>query len=200
VSHERALALYEQVDDEDDFQELLEPPPVLPATAIQLTLSLPDFSAHRVTDLFHDLGPEAVFSAKHHWSAARGITLRKHPDEGFGFSVRGDAPVVLVGLEQGGIAAAAGLQEGDYLVTIGGRDVKWEGHDAVVRLIREAGDLLSLRAVSPLDSRAARARAASRAVAASSTSSASCSSTSSPSSSTGGSTRAKASWSKLRGQ
>ena len=72
-SHQRALHLYEEVDEEDDFQELLEPPPVLPATSIQLTLSFPDFSAHRVSDLFQQLGPEAVFSAKHHWTAPRSI-------------------------------------------------------------------------------------------------------------------------------
>ena len=158
-SHQRALQLYEEVDEEDDFQELLEPPPVLPATSIQLTLSFPDFSAHRVSDLFQKLGPEAVFSAKHHWTAPRSIQLRKHRSEGFGFSVRGDAPVVLVGVEQSSLAMIAGLREGDYLVAIGDRDVKWEGHDHVVSLIRQAGDFLRLRVVSPLDSRVARAKA-----------------------------------------
>ena len=158
-SHQRALQLYEEVDEEDDFQELLEPPPVLPATSIQLTLSFPDFSAHRVSDLFQKLGPEAVFSAKHHWTAPRNIQLRKHRSEGFGFSVRGDAPVVLVGVEQSSLAMIAGLREGDYLVAIGDRDVKWEGHDHVVSLIRQAGDFLRLRVVSPLDSRVARAKA-----------------------------------------
>ena len=158
-SHQQALQLYEEVDEEDDFQELLEPPPVLPATSIQLTLSFPDFSAHRVSDLFQKLGPEAVFSAKHHWTAPRNIQLRKHRSEGFGFSVRGDAPVVLVGVEQSSLAMIAGLREGDYLVAIGDRDVKWEGHDHVVSLIRQAGDFLRLRVVSPLDSRVARAKA-----------------------------------------
>ena len=158
-SHQRALHLYEEVDEEDDFQELLEPPPVLPATSIQLTLSFPDFSAHRVSDLFQQLGPEAVFSAKHHWTAPRSIQLRKHRTEGFGFSVRGDAPVVLVGVEQSSLAMIAGLKEGDYLVAIGDREVKWEGHDTVVSLIRQAGDFLRLRVVSPLDSRVARAKA-----------------------------------------
>ena len=210
-SHQRALHLYEEVDEEDDFQELLEPPPVLPATSIQLTLSFPDFSAHRVSDLFQQLGPEAVFSAKHHWTAPRSIQLRKHRTEGFGFSVRGDAPVVLVGVEQSSLAMIAGLKEGDYLVAIGDREVKWEGHDTVVSLIRQAGDFLRLRVVSPLDSRVARAKAetayhlsppSTRTTTSSTLSShpsSSSSTSSSPTSSTGGSTRAKASaWSVLR--
>ena len=159
AAHSKALGVYEEVDEEDDFQELLEPPPVLAATSIQLSLSFPDFSAHRVEDLFHQLGPEGVFSAKHHWSPPRTVQLRKRRDEGFGFSVRGDAPVVLVGVEASSLAMIAGLREGDYLVAIGDRDVKWEGHNTVVGLIRQAGDFLKVKLVSPLDSRLARAKA-----------------------------------------
>ena len=88
----------------DDFQEVLEPPPVMPATTYQLTLAFPDFSQYKVTDLFKDLGPVAVFSAKHHWTAPRTIQLRKKEDEGYGFSVRGDAPVVVAGVEQSSLA------------------------------------------------------------------------------------------------
>ena len=206
-SHQEALSSYEAVEDEDDFQELLEPPPVLAATSFQLSLSFPDFSVHRVTDLFRGLGPEAVFSAKHHWSKPRPVHLSKRQHEGFGFSVRGDAPVVLLGVEQGSLAEVAGLREGDYLVTIGEQDVKWEGHDTVVALIRAAGDCLRLRVVTPLDRRAARARAATyRQASPSRTSTSSISSSSPPSSSpppssssSGGSTRASTSaWSVLR--
>lgn len=216
-AHSKALGVYEEVDEEDDFQELLEPPPVLAATSIQLSLSFPDFSAHRVEDLFHQLGPEGVFSAKHHWSPPRTVQLRKRRDEGFGFSVRGDAPVVLVGVEASSLAMIAGLREGDYLVAIGDRDVKWEGHDTVVGLIRQAGDFLKVKLVSPLDSRVARAKAnvgdfqgtinsrvSSSTLSShpsSSNSSTSTSISSSPTSSTGGSTRARApssAWSVLR--
>ena len=59
--------LNSELEEEDDFQEVFSPPPVLPATRFQLSLSYPDFSAHRVVDLFRALGPEAVFSAKHDW-------------------------------------------------------------------------------------------------------------------------------------
>ena len=76
------VSRYADVDDEDDFTELLEPPPILPGTTFQLTLAYPDFSRHKVTDLFRSLGPVAVFSAKHHWSAPRTIQLRKKEEEG----------------------------------------------------------------------------------------------------------------------
>ena len=48
LSHERSLLKYEDVDEEDDFQEVLEPPPIMPATAFQLTLAFPDFSQYKV--------------------------------------------------------------------------------------------------------------------------------------------------------
>ena len=88
----------------DSFQEVLEPPPVLPSTKFQLSLSYPNFSHHHVSDLFHSLGPEAVFSAKHHWTPPRTVQLTKKEDEGYGLSVRGAAPVVVVGVEQDSLA------------------------------------------------------------------------------------------------
>ena len=102
--HDRSLVMYEEMDEEDDFQELLEPPPVRPSTRFQLTLSCPSFSSHQVSDLFHSLGPEAVFSAKNHWSPPRTTTLTRTDDEGYGLSVRGSAPVVVAGVEQGSLA------------------------------------------------------------------------------------------------
>ena len=45
----------------------------------------------------------------------------------------------------------SGMKEGDYLVDIGERDVKWDTHDTVVRLIREAEDCLRMRLVTPQD-------------------------------------------------
>ena len=104
LSHDRSLNKYADVDDEDDFSEIVEPPPIMPATTYQLTLAFPDFSQYKVTDLFRELGPVAVFSAKHHWTAPRTIQLRKKEDEGYGFSVRGDAPVVVAGVETDSLA------------------------------------------------------------------------------------------------
>ena len=150
-SHDRCLDKYADVDDEDDFSEVLEPPPILPGTTFQLPLAYPDFSRHKVSDLFRGLGPVAVFSAKHHWTAPRTVQLRKAEEEGFGFSVRGDAPVVIAGVEHNSLADIGGMREGDYLVAIGEQDVKWSSHAQVVRNIKDSANKLRLTLVSPLD-------------------------------------------------
>ena len=74
------------------------------STKVQLTLTPPDFSQHRVEDIFKRLGPVAVFSAKHQWSAPRIVKLTRTSTQGFGFSVRGDAPVVIAGVDSGSLA------------------------------------------------------------------------------------------------
>ena len=150
-SHDRCLDKYADVDDEDDFSEVVEPPPVLSGTTYQLTLAYPDFSRHKVSDLFRSLGPVAVFSAKHHWTAPRTVQLRKKEDEGYGFSVRGDAPVVVAGVEHNSLADIGGMREGDYLVAIGEQDVKWSSHAHVVKTIKDSANKLKIQLVSPLD-------------------------------------------------
>ncbi len=95
---------YASVDEEDDFQEVLDPPSVAPATQYQLSLAFPDPSKHKVGDLFEELGPVAVFNARHFWSAPREVRMRKADRQGFGFSVRGDAPVVVAGVDAGSLA------------------------------------------------------------------------------------------------
>jgi len=151
LARDQTLNKYADIDEEDDFQEIVDPPPVLPSTTFQLTLSFPDFSMHRVTDLFKSLGPVAVFNAKHHWSAPRSVHLRKRDEEGYGFSVRGDAPVVIAGVEPASLAHIGGMKEGDYLVGIGDEDVKWNTHAEVVNLIKGAGNSLKLRLVTPVN-------------------------------------------------
>lgn len=65
----------------------------------------PDFAQYRVADLFKALGPIAIFSAKRHWTAPRLIQLhRGRTSEGFGFSVRGDAPVIIAIVDQNSLA------------------------------------------------------------------------------------------------
>lgn len=44
-----------------------------------------------------------------------------------------------------------GMKEGDFIVAIGEKDVKWAVHEEVVRLIKDAGDSLSLKLVTPMD-------------------------------------------------
>ncbi|XP_050355841.1 rhophilin-2-A isoform X1 [Nymphalis io] len=72
-------------------------------------------------------------------------------DEGFGFSVRGDAPVMIAGVEPNSLADIGGMREGDFIISIGDRDVKWSSHEEVVRLIRAAPRALALRLASPMD-------------------------------------------------
>ena len=58
----------------------------------------------QVQDLFADLGPVAVFNARHFWSAPRTVKMRKREHEGFGFSVRGDSPVIVAGVDRDSLA------------------------------------------------------------------------------------------------
>lgn len=75
------------------------------STKFQLSLTPPDFAQMRVDDLFHQLGPVAIFSAKHHWTAPRSVQLQRgEGDSGFGFSVRGDSPVIVAGVDPGSLA------------------------------------------------------------------------------------------------
>ncbi|GLG97947.1 Regulator of G-protein signaling loco [Gryllus bimaculatus] len=151
AAHQRALEAYTAAEREDDFREVLDPPRVQPSTKFQLSLTPPDFGAHRVEDLFRALGPVAIFSAKHHWTAPRSVQLQRAGADGFGFSVRGDAPVIVAGVDQDSLADYGGMKEGDFIVAIGDRDVKWASHEEVVNLIKEAGDSLSLKLVTPMD-------------------------------------------------
>ena len=48
-AHDRSLDKYASVDEEDDFQEVLDPPAVAPATQYQLSLAFPDLGQHKVS-------------------------------------------------------------------------------------------------------------------------------------------------------
>ncbi|KAJ8710391.1 hypothetical protein PYW07_009757 [Mythimna separata] len=79
------------------------------------------------------------------------VSNAKIEDEGFGFSVRGDAPVVIAGVEPNSLADIGGMREGDFIICIGDVDVKWSSHDEVVRLIQQAGDTLTMKLATPMD-------------------------------------------------
>lgn len=151
-AHKKVLHAYTNTECEDDFSDMLDPPQVQPATKFQLSLTAPDFAQYRVNDLFRALGPIAIFSAKRHWTAPRLVQLhRGRTSDGFGFSVRGDAPVIIAIVEPKSLAEFGGVKEGDFIVAIGDKDVKWSSHDEVVTLIKNAGDSLSLKLVTPMD-------------------------------------------------
>lgn len=152
IAHNQALQSYTANEQEDDFRELLDPPHIQASTKFQLSLTAPDFAQHRVNDLFRALGPIAIFSAKRHWTAPRLVQLhRGRNSDGFGFSVRGDAPVIIANVESNSLAEFGGVKEGDFIVNISEKDVKWSSHDDVVKCIKDAGDSLSLKLVTPMD-------------------------------------------------
>ncbi|XP_042908259.1 rhophilin-2 [Parasteatoda tepidariorum] len=151
IAHDTSLDRYAKCEQEDDFQEILDAPPIEAATKYQLTLMPPEFNEYSVKDLFQDLGPLKVFCARRQWTAARQIKLQRNEETNFGFSVRGDAPVIITAVEPKSLSQEAGMKEGDFIVQIGNTDAKWLNHEEVVSLIREAGDELTLKVVTPID-------------------------------------------------
>lgn len=152
ADHDTSLNRFADVEEEDDFQELLDPPQIQASTKYQLTLTPPDMTQYKVKDLFHDLGPISIFSARHYWTAPRNISLKKQSSEqSFGFSVRGDAPVIVAGVDKGSMAQSAGMKEGDFIVAIDDTEAKWCTHEEVVNLIRTCGDRLTLKVITPMD-------------------------------------------------
>uniref|UniRef100_A0A8C0DD58 Rhophilin Rho GTPase binding protein 1 n=1 Tax=Balaenoptera musculus TaxID=9771 RepID=A0A8C0DD58_BALMU len=117
----RSLAKYSELDLEDDFCEAAEAPDVRP-----LTSDRPQ-------------GPLSVFSAKNRWRLAGPIHVARG-EGGFGFTLRGDAPVLIAAVVPGGRAAAAGLKQGDYIVSVNGQPCRWWKHADVVAQLKGVGD------------------------------------------------------------
>ncbi|NXV09570.1 RHPN1 protein, partial [Cettia cetti] len=137
-AHKRSLSKYSEIDHEEDFFETGEAPDIHPKTHQKPEIKSPNFSQVKVTDLFHRLGPLSVFSAKNKWYPARRVHLMRG-ENGFGFTLRGDSPVLIAGVIPGGCAAEAGLKEGDYIISVNGKDCKWSKHAEVVQLLKSTG-------------------------------------------------------------
>ena len=109
----------------------------------------PEFESVDVSDIFIALGPLAVFNAKNNWSAPKEIAISRPSSEvSFGFTVRGNIPVVVASVDHDSFANKARLKEGDVLVKVNAEDVKWAYHKEVVSLIKSAGNHLILHVVS----------------------------------------------------
>ncbi|XP_059983513.1 rhophilin-1 isoform X5 [Lagenorhynchus albirostris] len=142
----RSLAKYSELDLEDDFCEAAEAPDVrreqpspLAKTQRRPEGRAPSFSRVKVADIFHRLGPLSVFSARNRWRLAGPIHVARG-EGGFGFTLRGDAPVLIAAVVPGGRAAAAGLKEGDYIVSVNGQPCRWWKHADVVAQLKGVGD------------------------------------------------------------
>ncbi|XP_060631950.2 rhophilin-1 isoform X2 [Anolis sagrei] len=138
-AHKRSLSKYSEIDHEEDFFETPDAPDIHPKTHQRPEIKSPNFSKVKVTDIFHRLGPLSVFCAKNKWHPPRTVRLVRG-ENGFGFTLRGDSPVLIAGVIAGGCAAEAGLKEGDYIVSIDGKDCKWSKHAEVVQLLKVAGE------------------------------------------------------------
>ncbi|KAM3841026.1 rhophilin-1 isoform 2-T2 [Vipera latastei] len=139
LAHKRSLSKYSEIDHEEDFFETAEAPDIHPKTHQRPEIKSPNFSKVKVTDIFHRLGPLSIFSAKNKWHPTRTVHLLRGAN-GFGFTLRGDSPVLVAGIIAGGCAAEAGLKEGDYIVSINGQDCRWSKHADVVQLLKVAGE------------------------------------------------------------
>ncbi|XP_054446532.1 rhophilin-1 [Pteronotus mesoamericanus] len=148
----RSLAKYSELDLEDDFFEATEAPDILPKTQRKLEVRAPSFSRVKVADIFRRLGPLSVFSVRNRWRLVGPVHLTRG-EGGFGFTLRGDSPVLIAAVVPGGHAAAAGLREGDYIVSVNGQPCKWWKHAEVVAQLKGVGDEgVSLQVVTLLPS------------------------------------------------
>ncbi|XP_051930331.1 rhophilin-1 isoform X2 [Hippocampus zosterae] len=135
AAHKRSLDMYSELDPEDDFDPTPEAPEIRSQSRPKPDVAPPDFAAVRVADIFRRLGPLSVFSGHARRGPARCVCLPR-TQGGLGLTLRGDSPVLVAGVAPGGCAAEAGLREGDYIVSVDGRDCKWAKHAEVVALLQ----------------------------------------------------------------
>ncbi|KAM5157509.1 rhophilin-1 [Mantella aurantiaca] len=139
LAHKRSLSKYSDIDHEEDFFETGEAPDIQPKSHQKPEIKPPVFSKVKVTDIFQRLGPLSVFSAKHKWRPAQRIHLERDAG-GFGFTLRGDSPVLIAGVVPGGCAQRAGVKEGAYIVSVNDKDCRWAKHSEVVTLLKNTGN------------------------------------------------------------
>ncbi|CAH6791029.1 Rhpn1 [Phodopus roborovskii] len=147
-----SMAKYSELEREDDFFEAVEAPDIQPKTHQAPEVRMPSLSQMKVTDIFHRLGPLSVFSTKNRWRLVGPVHMTRG-EGNFGFTLRGDSPVLITAVVPGGQAESAGLKEGDYIVSVNGQPCKWWKHMEVVAQLRGMGEEgVSLQVVSMLPS------------------------------------------------
>lgn len=151
TGHDRSLLQFSTLEEEDDFTELLAVPGIFSKTTVLIQPILPDFSKYKVEDVFQRLGCIAIFSAHHRWTAPRKIVLNKKPDEEFGFSIRGDSPVIVATVDNGSLAQSVGMLVGDFIVGVDETNIKWTKHEKVVSMIKSCCNSAIVHLVTPID-------------------------------------------------
>ena len=101
-------------------------------------------------DPFRALGPLTFFEARRQWSAAREVRISRLEQGGFGFSIKGEFPVVVAAVDPGSPTERAGVRAGDVLTRVEGQDVRWCSHERIIQLVRSASSELCLWCVTPL--------------------------------------------------
>ncbi|XP_014663777.1 PREDICTED: rhophilin-1-like [Priapulus caudatus] len=148
--HARCLDSYADMEEEDDFSEVVSVPAIAAHSMSKVAATPPQLSQFKVYDIFRKLGPLLLFNATNSWSEPRTVILsRETADQNFGFSVVKSSPVHLSSVDVGGIADFGGLKTGDRIVGVAETDTKWSRHNEVIDLLKACGDVLIIRVVSP---------------------------------------------------
>ncbi|XP_008296154.1 rhophilin-2 isoform X1 [Stegastes partitus] len=151
ASHQRSLNKFSEHENEEEFTDYMEAPDIISKTEHKAEMEVPATTKVKVIDFFQRLGPLSVFSAKQRWTAPRTIQLRPQ-DRDLGFTLKGESPVQVVSLDPLCPAAADGLKEGDYIVTVGDTECKWMGVSEVMRLLKDVDEEgIEIQVVSMMD-------------------------------------------------
>ena len=67
AAHDEALSQFAALEEEDDFSELMEAPPIRPHSAHELSTTQPDFAKYKVDDLMRRLVSTISNRAEVHW-------------------------------------------------------------------------------------------------------------------------------------
>ncbi|CAH2324210.1 rhophilin-2 isoform X1 [Pelobates cultripes] len=145
--NKRSQLKFSQHQRTDDFLNLLTAPDIVGKTEYKAESIPPQLSRVKVVDIFQRLGPLSAFSAKQRWSAPRKIHLTTE-DGDLGFVLRGDCPVQVTAIDPLCPAAREGLKEGDYIVSVNGKDCKWRSVNEVMGMINAANADVDVQAVS----------------------------------------------------
>ncbi|XP_008308943.1 rhophilin-2 isoform X2 [Cynoglossus semilaevis] len=142
ASHQRSLNKSSENENEDEFTDYIEAPDIIPKTEHKAEMAVPATTK----------GPLSFFNAKQRWTAPRIITLRPE-DRDHGFTLKGESPVQVVSLDPLCPAAAEGLKEGDFIITVGDTDCKWFTVSEVMRLLKDVDEeMIDIQVVSMMES------------------------------------------------